>query len=248
MSTMKRESQKINLDKSLLIRATQREKDALETLARQFIPLDEEILSSDYLGVQGLWGLGVKSFMFITNRRAAALQVGPFGYVIYQDGYLEHLNSGVVLQKSRLMLFILLFFATMVSIILLGAAQTSYSTLRESHKMAELYEDDRGKWKSKVREADLFYDLYSDPDYPSLLGYIFTGALLLLAPLSIPLLWLFAIRFYYRFFKCGLVLWVREGISVYAFCNRGLMIRANNLYRAASDARADRIKDIRLFD
>ncbi len=45
------------------------------------------------------------------------------------------------------------------------------------------------------------------------------------------------LRLYYRFFKCGLVFWIREGIPLYVFVNRGRLLKANQMYRLLSQYR-----------
>ena len=55
-------------------RAIAGDKEALETLFGQFIPNDEEVVDSRYLGVLGVWGFGTHSFAAITPNRVAALR------------------------------------------------------------------------------------------------------------------------------------------------------------------------------
>ena len=43
-------------------------------------------------------------------------------------------------------------------------------------------------------------------------------------------LWYLLSRMYYRFVKCGLILWVREGLPLYLFVNRGKILKANHFY------------------
>jgi len=52
------------------------------------------------------------------------------------------------------------------------------------------------------------------------------------------------IQLYHRFNKCGLMWWIREGISVYVFTNRSKMSRANNLYRMLCQVRDERLKNV----
>jgi hypothetical protein len=159
---------------SLLGRAQQGDTQAIALMFRQFIGPEEEILAVEYLGIQGLWGLGTRSFACVTDRRVAALRVKVFGAVEYQDGMLEQVNSGAIVQPSRLGLYL---FVIGISIVTLGIG-------------------------------------------------------LLLLPLTV--------RAFYRFKKSGLVLSVREGLSVYLFADRKLLPMANSVYRTALTAQAER--------
>jgi hypothetical protein len=69
---------------------------------------------------------------------------------------------------------------------------------------------------------------------------LFTAGLaLLLLPLTVSA--------YYRFRKCGLLLGVRHGLSLYVFCDPKLLRRANRLYRTAlvrREGRADLLAEM----
>jgi hypothetical protein len=168
----------VRIKSSVLSRAKRHDAQAIATMFGQFLPQDERIFSVEYLGVQGLW-LGTHSFACVTNRRVAALRVKIFGAVEYQDGTLEHVNSGVVRQPSLLLLYL---WIVGVSIVTLGIG-------------------------------------------------------LLLLPLTV--------RLFYRFKKSGLVLAVREGIGVYVFCDRKLVMKATELYRTVAALREGRIAEVR---
>jgi hypothetical protein len=71
---------------SLLRLAKSGDKQAIPTLFKQFLAVDEQIAAADYLGVQGLWGIGTSSFACVTSRRTAGVRVKIFGEVTYQDG------------------------------------------------------------------------------------------------------------------------------------------------------------------
>ena len=88
---------------SLIRRARTGDKQAIETMFRQFIPIDEAIESVEFLGLKGVAGIGVHSFGAVTSRRVAGLEVGVMGGVTYRDGYYEHVNGSVVFHPSRLM-------------------------------------------------------------------------------------------------------------------------------------------------
>lgn len=91
---------------SLLGNAKKGDTRAIVTLFKQFVPPDEHIEAVDYLGVQGVWGLGTHSFACVTSRRVAGLRTKIFGEVTYQDAALEHVNSGVIYQPSRFWLYV----------------------------------------------------------------------------------------------------------------------------------------------
>jgi hypothetical protein len=96
----------IDIPKSILERARANDSDALQTMFRQFIAADEEIVMAEYFGVQGLWWVGRHSFACLTDKRIASLMVGSMGELVYQDGFLEHSNSGIVHQPGLLGLYI----------------------------------------------------------------------------------------------------------------------------------------------
>jgi hypothetical protein len=163
---------------SILERAKQHDPNAIRVMFRQFVPENEDIIGVEFLGTQGVWGLGTHSFACVTDRRIAALKVKLFGEMTYQDGTLDAVNSGVIYQPSKLLMYL---FVAAVSILTFG------------------------------------------------LG-------LLLLPLTV--------RLFYSFKKSGLVLSVREGISVYVFSDRKLLGRANALYRTALTAREGRVRRV----
>ena len=85
---------------SLLGRARRGDEAAMKTMFQQFIPADEKIYMVEYLGTKGIFGIGQHSFGCLTERRVADITVGLFKDVLYQDGYLEHINSAVFHQPS----------------------------------------------------------------------------------------------------------------------------------------------------
>jgi hypothetical protein len=56
------------------------------------------------------------------------------------------------------------------------------------------------------------------------------------------------VRLWYRFVKCGLVFWVKEGMPVQLFTNRNRLAIANRLYRTLADLRDDRIENFQHGD
>lgn len=177
--TTQQKSGSITLEKSLLERAKKNEQDAICTMFSQFLCPEEQIHFVCYLGTRGMWGFGKKSFACLTSRRVCSLQVGAFDELVFQDGYLEQSNSGIVYQPDLLSLY----------------------------GMVIIY---------------------------SFFALIFTFGLgLLLLPL--------VVQFYYRYKKCGIVWVIKEGVSVYIFCNRSRLALANDLYRLVGQVREQRM-------
>lgn len=180
-------SPKPGIPKSLLARARNNDPNAVEVMFRQFLMPGETLFFAEFLGTEGIWGIGTHSFAALTDRRLATMRVGAFGEVIYQDGLLEFINSTVVHQPSKLGLYLLWFLAW-------GAAL--FITL------------------SVTSVGGLFVIL-------GLVLGLLVGFMLMVA----------ATRLFYRFAKCGAVWWIREGVAVYAFCNRKRLVRVNALTR-----------------
>lgn len=202
----------IKLEPSLLDRAKANDLDAITKMFRQFMSPDEEIYFAEYCGLLGFWIFGTHSFACLSNRRLASLQVGAFGRLFYNDGFLEHHNSGAVVQPSLLKLYLWAAFAVLFGLLVFGITLVS-----------------AGEVFGRVGGV------------LGLLSAVLVVALGLGASvLSVYL----TIRLYYSLNKCGLVWWIREGISVYIFTNRGKMTRANHLYRLSCQVRDDRLKAV----
>ena len=97
----------IQIEPSLMQRAKNNEFEAIQKMFQQFLPENETVLAAEYLGIKGLWGFGTLSFACVTNRRVASIQTGFFGEVIFQDGCMEYINSGVIYQPSKFWLYVL---------------------------------------------------------------------------------------------------------------------------------------------
>lgn len=107
--------QHLRVESTVLDRARHNDQEALHTIFRQFVPSTEQIELVEYFGQQGFL-FGVRhSFACLTERRLASLRIGHFGYVLYQDGFLEHSNSGIVLQPSKFSLYLGIVFAVIVA-------------------------------------------------------------------------------------------------------------------------------------
>jgi hypothetical protein len=72
------------------------------------------------------------------------------------------------------------------------------------------------------------------------LSPVMTLASLLIALLFVPVI----VRLQYRFKKSGLVIWVREGLSIYVFIDRKRIALANRFYRLCAELREERIREV----
>jgi hypothetical protein len=203
----------IQVERSLLDRAKNNDLDAIAKMFRQFMSADEEIYFAEYCGLLGFWIFGTHSFACLSNRRLASLQVGAFGRVLYNDGFLEHHNSGAVHQPSLLKLYLWAFFAGLFGLLVLGISLTGAVSLYEA--------------------------------IGGFMGFLLSVLLVALGMGLALLTVMITVRVYYSLNKCGLVWWIREGIMVYIFTNRGKMNRANHLYRLSCRVRDERLKAIR---
>jgi hypothetical protein len=188
---------------SLVGRARAGDKEAIETMFRQFIPPDEPIDSVAFLGLRGLLGIGVHSFGAVTSRRAAGLEVSVLGGVVYRDGYYEHLNSAAVFQPSRLLQMTVSCVIGALWVVALAAV-----LLGDSSAV--------GKSFGALAIVGLFI-------------------------VTIPL----GTKLFYHFVKSGLVLVVREGVSVVVWADRTRLPIANQLSQRASQLREARLRAMR---
>lgn len=98
---------KITIASNVLHLAKQNNNDALTTMFQQFLGTDEEIKFIEYMGQQGVVISVTHNFACLTDKRIISLKVGSFGQVLYQDAFIEDLNSGAIYQPSVLGLYIL---------------------------------------------------------------------------------------------------------------------------------------------
>ena len=117
----------IKIQSSILARAVNNDSEALFIMFEQFIPENEQIHYTQYLGRKGLWFIGMHSFVCLTERRVADLSVSSFGEIIYQDGYLEFLNSGIIYQPSKLGLYLIFGFWLILAFIIAFFTYTSFT-------------------------------------------------------------------------------------------------------------------------
>jgi hypothetical protein len=103
---MTNNSGSLKIASSLLQQAIANDTNAIELMFQQFLPDGEKIHYVQYLGVKGLWGIGTHDFVCLTDLRVADVTVGWFGEIVYQDGYIDNINSQVIYQPSKLGLYL----------------------------------------------------------------------------------------------------------------------------------------------
>jgi len=190
----------IRIESSVLRLAKQGDVQATAMMFKQFVPEDENVYFAEYLGVEGFWGMGTHSFGCLTDRRVASIRVGAFGEVIYQDGYIDYVNSGVVYQPSKFMLYLAIIICTVVAC---------------------------------ASAVGIVVGIVENITQIIVSGIIWFLVSLIALPISV--------KVFYRLKKCGVVFWIREGICVYVFTNRGRLVKANRLYRNLTQLREQRI-------
>lgn len=90
-------------------------RDALNAMIRSFIPDDEQVIASAFLGKYGSI-LKHQAFFAVTDRRAISILVGPFRRISYTDALLEHINSSGIEQPSRGPLYFRIFFTAAITL------------------------------------------------------------------------------------------------------------------------------------
>lgn len=124
---------KIEIQSSLLKRATNGEKNAIKEMFQNFVSEDETIMEVQYFGDYGFL-FRTKSFVCITDKRVASLEYGPFGKLIYTDAFIEEINSGIIYQPSLFQLYFvgLILCFTIIGILLLNVWVRFYYKLNKS--------------------------------------------------------------------------------------------------------------------
>ena len=124
---------KITIQSSTLKRAEQGDKEAVKSMFESFISENETIIDSQYFGKYGLI-FPERSFVCVTDKRLAVLSYKSNGQIIYQDGFIEEINSGVVYQPSIIPLYVIgvLLCLTIISILLLNAWINLYYKIKKS--------------------------------------------------------------------------------------------------------------------
>lgn len=82
---------------------------------------------------------------------------------------------------------------------------------------------------------------------PSILGLYILSAIVIIITWGIGILLIpLIVKWYYKVNKCGMVFFIKEGMSVYMFVNRNRMSRSNALWRLISEIRDERIAKNRM--
>ncbi|MBO9201027.1 MULTISPECIES: hypothetical protein [Niastella] len=97
---------KIYIEQSVLARAKQNDRPALEQMFAQFLTGNEKIQFAEYMGQRGIVLLVDHNFACVTEKRIVSLTVGAFGEMLYQDAFLEDLNSTAIYQPSLFWLYV----------------------------------------------------------------------------------------------------------------------------------------------
>jgi hypothetical protein len=209
---MTQQISKIQIEQNILELAKQNDFKALEIMFQQFIGSTEKIQFMEYLGQQGFILNLSHSFVCVTEKRIISLNVGSFGKILYQDAFIEDLNSSIIYQPSILGLYvtsIFLIIATLVTALYIGLPLT----------------------------RSLFWPFSEFTSYLITIG-VMICTLAFIFFIMLP----FVVRVYYKINKCGMVFSIKEGISVYIFANRSRLNRANVMWRICAQLREERIE------
>lgn len=98
---------KLNIKGDLLKQAADGDAHALAALFKQFVGQEETILEAYFLGKEGIWGFGRRSFGCVTDKKLATIRTGWFGEIVYQDGYIKDVQTGAIFQPSILPLIVI---------------------------------------------------------------------------------------------------------------------------------------------
>lgn len=124
---------KIKIQSTLLKKAVLGDKSAIKSMFQNFVGEDDTIIDVQYLGSYGFI-FKTKSFVCISDRKIASMEYGPFGKIVYQDAFIEEVNSGVIYQPSIFPLYFIGFLLciTIVGILLLNGWIRLYYQLHKS--------------------------------------------------------------------------------------------------------------------
>lgn len=122
----------LNIDSSLLKRAKKGDIEAIKQMFAPFIGPDS-IQRAECFGKYGAF-LKTYSFVCLTDKKIAVLEYGPFSKFIYQDAFVEDINSGIIYRPSVTPLYIIgtLLCLTIVGILLLNGWIRLYYSLNKS--------------------------------------------------------------------------------------------------------------------
>lgn len=95
---------KIEIQPTLLKQAVLGNKSAIKSMFKNFIGEEDTIIDVQYLGGYGVL-FKTNSFVCISEQKIASMEYGPFGKIVYQDAFIEEINSGVIYQPSVFLLY-----------------------------------------------------------------------------------------------------------------------------------------------
>ena len=112
---------KVKFESGLVKKAIQGDKEALFAMFHAFIGPEEQIFEARYLGSYGFMLNKTRSLVCLTDKRVAVIQLGKLGKVVYQDAFIEEVNSGVIYQPSLFGLYLvsILLACTLIGILLI---------------------------------------------------------------------------------------------------------------------------------
>jgi hypothetical protein len=124
---------KLKVEKTLLKKAKEGDLESIKSIFKSFIGNDQQIFYVDSFGKYGLI-FPDYSFACVTDKKICSLRIGYFGEIVYQDAFIEEINSGVIYQPSVFKLYFVsvILCLSIVGIILLNAWVRLYYTLNKS--------------------------------------------------------------------------------------------------------------------
>lgn len=97
---------RVNL-KDILVQAKTDDKNAIESLFHGFLSEGETATDCGYLGTMGFI-FAEHSFWCVTPLRVCSLRIKRGGEMVFNSGYIEHVNSDAFYQPSLFLLWLLL--------------------------------------------------------------------------------------------------------------------------------------------
>lgn len=124
---------KIEVEKSLLKKAKEGDLESLKSIFKAFVGSNQEILYVDSFGKYGVF-FPDYCFACVTDKKICSIRIGYFGEIIYQDAFIEEVNSGIIYQPSVFQLYLVstILCLSVVGILLLNAWVKMYYTFKKS--------------------------------------------------------------------------------------------------------------------
>lgn len=153
---------KIKFESSILEKAIRGDKSAISTMFQSFIGNDEQILDARYFGCHGIFFNKTRSFVCLTDKRLSRIEYGPMGKILFQDAFIEDVNSGIIYQPSVFWLYFIgvLLACTIIGIFLIPGWVHLYYQINKSGMVWSIREGfsvyafaDR----SKINEVNTFW-------------------------------------------------------------------------------------------